>query len=242
MSALALVLARSVVVLTGGYRDKHVAYFSCFKRPEKVVVIANGIDVARYRRAAPRPPAHMVRIGMAARFTDTKRQDLLVSALALLVRHQPEVNWRLSLAGDGVCHAQVKALVSRLGLGNHVELMGNLDQADLVSWFQSLDFYAHASEGEALSTAMLQAMSMELPIVASAVPGISNLLMQGERQFGLLAKENTPEAFADVIRLLQSNPDLQTRFMADARDLVIRLYNNETMFESYNNLVQGSRN
>jgi glycosyltransferase involved in cell wall biosynthesis len=179
---------------------------------------------------------------MAARFSPTKRQDLLVLALPLLQQRRPEVSWRITLAGDGDCYEQIQALAHSLGVGEWVEFRGNLDETALISWFQSLDLYAHSSEVEALSTSMLQAMAMGLPMVASAVPGISNLLENGGTQLGVLTTGNTPEAFAAAIATLQSNPDLQSRLVTTARERVCNSYSQEKMFASYDNLIQGYGN
>ena len=239
MSGLALFLVRRIVVLTDAYRIEHLASFPLFKTHSRVVVIPNGIDVANFSVVTARLPDSTVRIGMAARFSSTKRQDLLVSALPLLEQRYPKVCWRLSLAGDGTCHARVQAQVERLGLAGRVELTGNLGPVELRSWFESLDLYAHASEGEALSTSMLQAMAMRLPMLGSDVPGIANLLQGGAEPLGLLVESNTPEAFATGIGKLHFDPRLQAQLADAARARVVHSYDHQTMFKSYNNLLQG---
>ena len=242
MSWLALLLVKRIVVLTEAYKIEHLGGFHWFQSQSKVVVIPNGIDVVSYSPAESRMQSDTVQIGMAARFSCTKRQDLLVSAILLLERRHPEIRWRLSLAGYGDCYHHVHAQVERMGLTGRVELAGNLGPVDLRSWFQSLDLYAHASEGEALSTSMLQAMATGLPIVASNVPGIKNLLHIDGRQLGLLSDDNTAEAFADGISILHFNLTLQEELSSAARACVMLSYNHQVMFKSYNSLIQGALN
>lgn len=238
MSALALLLARRMVVLTDAYKSAFLAAAKMFKRSHKVVVIPNGIDVTAFSRFKLRSEDGTFRIGMAARFSSTKRQDLLVLALAQQLPSHPNVRWQLTLAGDGDCLEAVRALVDSNGKREMVDFMGHLDEPRLIEWFRSLDLYAHASEGEALSTSMLQAMSMGLPILASPVPGISGLLDNEGRQLGLLTAENTPEAFADGIVHIQSDPELQARLGDAGKARVLSSYSQEQMFKSYNNLIQ----
>jgi glycosyltransferase involved in cell wall biosynthesis len=178
---------------------------------------------------------------MAARFSSSKCQDLLVFALEHLVERSPETRWRLTLAGDGDCLEAVQRQAIARGMQGSVDFMGNLDEPELIEWFRTLDLYVHASEGEALSTSMLQAMSMGLPIVASAVPGIVDLLEQPGMRLGVLTTANTSEAFADSIEALQSAPDLQARLGTACRNHVTSAYSHETMFERYNNLIQKAR-
>ena len=236
-SALAHILVKRVIVLTDEYRCTYLSLFRLIKRPHKVVVIPNGIDVAAFSRLTPPAENGVFRIGMAARFTSAKRQDLLVGALAVLAQRRSDVHWHITLAGDGDCLEAVRNLADASGLGDRVTFMGQLDEQGLIEWFRSLDLYAHASEGEALSTSMLQAMSMALAMVASAVPGITDLLDNGNAQLGVLVA-NTDKAFADGIEILYFNPDLRARLGASCRARALSAYSQESMFQSYDNLVQ----
>src|SRR5690606_3642968 len=119
-----------------------------------------GIDTdafsPRHRRdAGPRP----FTLGMAARITAIKRHDLLIDAIALLCERDGEDAWRLTLAGSGDELPELRRRVRKRGLGNVVRLPGFLGEAELRHWFGGLDAYVHASDGETLSTSMLQAMA-----------------------------------------------------------------------------------
>jgi glycosyltransferase involved in cell wall biosynthesis len=117
-----------------------------------------------------------------------------------------------------------------------VELPGYLGAQELCRWFHSLDVYAHASDGETLSTSLLQAMAMGLPIVGSNVPGIDNLLAAGGG-CGLLTEAQTPEAFAAVLSRLAAEPALAEQLGARARALAVREYGQDAMFARYEQLL-----
>lgn len=235
VSWLLMRLADAVVVLSADYRDQLRQHLGCAWIDAKVHLIPNGIDT---RAFAPRGRVGTGRpwmVGMAARMSSTKRQDLLIDAIARLAQENGSGRWRLTLAGDGENAANLRDRVRHLGLEDVVSFPGYLDARQLQQWFASIDFYAHASEGETLSTSLLQAMAVGLPIVGSDVLGISNLLSSAGG-VGLLAAQS-PEAFAARLRALASDPALATSLGQRARQCAEAEYSHESMFERYRSLV-----
>jgi glycosyltransferase involved in cell wall biosynthesis len=239
VSRLLMHLADAIVVLTPDYHAALKRHLGSAFRPEKVHVIPNGIDTAAFAQVE-RGPLHgqTFRLGMAARFSNTKRQDLLIDALALLLQDDDPVAWRLSLAGDGESLDSMRQLAEDVGVSDLVEFPGYLGEGALRDWFTRLDFYAHASAGETLSTSLLQAMAMGLPIIGSKVAGIKNLLVEGEG-CGSLAETQTPLAFADALRKMTKKP-METAAMADrACVLAESRYSQDAMFQAYSALITG---
>lgn len=238
VSHLLMRLADRIVVLTPDYRVALERHLGSMFRSEKVHVIANGIDTTVFS-PAERYPVHgqPIRIGMAARFSNTKRQDLLIDALPLLLQDdEPDNRWRLSLAGEGESLEPMRQVATDAGVLDMVDFTGYLGESALRDWFTRLDVYAHASAGETLSTSLLQAMAMGLPIVGSNVTGIRELLADGVG-FGRLAETQTPQAFADALREMNATP-METAAMADrARALAETRYSQGAMFQSYNALI-----
>jgi glycosyltransferase involved in cell wall biosynthesis len=237
VSRLLMKLAKAVVILTPEYRDDLRRKLNTAYRSQKVHVIPNGIDVSAFapRTAASADEGNSVMIGMAARFSSSKQQRSLVKALKRL-RSVSRLDWRLTLAGDGETLAGVRALVKKESLEAYVEFPGFLGQEELIDWFGRLDVYAHASDGETLSTSLLQAMAMRLPIVASDVVGISNLLSSGEG-CGLLVKEASEEGFADAFLSLADDSELADKLAVEARRLAVSRYSQEAMFAEYNRVM-----
>lgn len=240
-SSLALRLAKRVVVLSDAYREAFLRGHPERGAAAKAVVIPNGIDVAAWDRGPARPADGTTRIGMAARFSASKRQDVLVEALALLKRRRPDVGWRLSLAGDGECRQRVADVATRLGCEHAVEFAGSLDRDRLAAWYRSLDVYAHASEGEVLSISMLQAMAMRLPIVGSDVEGIRNLLAGEGGECGLLAESNTGDAFSACVERLVDGPSKAAELAAAALGRARAAYSQQAMFDAYDSLLKDIR-
>ena len=242
ISALASVLSKRVVVLTDAYREAYLSDAFFFQRASKLALIPNGVDVTRFSMDANRCSDFGGRIGMAARFTANKRQDLLILTVVHLYQRFPKVPWKISLAGDGDTLEPLRRLASINGLADKVEFVGNLTEDELICWFRTLDLYAHASEGETLSTSMLQAMSMGLPIVASKVQGIEDLLNSDDGNLGIMVQRNTSEAFADEIASLYFAKEKRASLSELSRAVVKNKYSHVAMFQAYNFIVQESLN
>jgi glycosyltransferase involved in cell wall biosynthesis len=200
-----------------------------------VHVIPNGIDTDAFAPVARGARTGARVIGMASRFSNIKRHELLIGALRLLRDKDGAQAWRLSLAGDGETRAAMERLAAEEGVSDVVELPGFLGGEDLLSWFQMLDIYAHASDGETLSTSLLQAMAMGLPILGSDVSGIRDLLAGG---WGALAEEETPSGFAKALRRLAESPSEATALGKAARTAAIERFSQRAMQERYAALLE----
>lgn len=233
-SRLLMRLADAVVVLTPDYRDTLRSRLGEAWREDKVHVIPNGIDTDAFAPGADARADGPVTIGMASRFAGNKRHEVLVEAMARL-RAGPG-DWRLTLAGDGETRESVADAVAAAGLDDVVALPGYLGAAALRDWFGRLDIYVHATDGETLSTSILQAMAMALPIVGSDVAGVTGLLAEGGG-VGVVAGAQTPEAFASALRQVADDPAAARGMAGRARALAVSTYSQAAMFAAYRQLL-----
>jgi len=237
-SRLLMRLADAVVVLTPDYEAALRRGLGKAWRGDKVHLIPNGIDTDLFAPSGSRPArqGRPLTVGMAARFSDTKRPELLVAAMAILRDRDGPDAWRLSLAGDGETRPDIVGQVATAGLADIVALPGYLGAEALRDWFGAIDIYAHASNGETLSTSILQALAMGLPILGSDAPGISDLLAMGEG-CGIVAAAQSGEAFADSLQRLAGDDELAGTLAANARALAVRDYSQDGMFRAYEKVV-----
>lgn len=233
ISLLGQYIADKVVLLTEDYRKELKTIQKRHFKEKKVVVIPNGIDTSVFVQRKKKDFDDPVQLGMAARFSNTKDQILLVKVLQQLQRSVPG-KFKLSLAGDGDELPAVKKLVQESGLSDHVHFTGSLDEKTLVGFFHQLDIYLHASKGETMSTSIMQAMACGLPIIASDIPGINNLVTP---ENGILT-ENTENAFAEAITRLSNDKELMITLGNNACKYVAIGFSNKKMFDSYNLLVE----
>lgn len=235
VSHMLMRLSDAVVLLTPTYRDELQAALGNAWRDSKVHLIPNGIDINRFEPKDTPALQSPIRVGMAARFSSHKRQDLIVGAMEILDREQPG-KWRLSLAGDGDELLLIRRMINERGLHEIIELPGYLGEEALCAWFKELDLYVHASNGETLSTSILQALSCGLPILGSDVAGIANLLSCGG-DVGICASSETAEGFADGLRTLAADLEETQRLSKNARLLACSDYSQVSMFERYRALI-----
>jgi len=183
----------------------------------KLRLIHNGVPTLEPSRDGPSAvatrlglkPQEDVIVVSLARLARAKGLDVLLHAAKLLEPDFP--NLRIVLAGTGPEAGRLKALVERLGLLEMVRLPGLIvEQADLLA---IADMYAHPARHEPFPNAILEAMSMGLPVVASRVGGIVDQVVDGES--GLLVPANDPSALATGLRQLLSDPELR-RAMGEA--------------------------
>ncbi len=175
----------------------------------KIVVIPNGIDLRDFEHLPDKRRAramlglspHQALMGTVARLKPVKRLDILLQAMTSLR------DVRAVIVGDGLERAQLKAMSEQLGLGDHVHFTGRQD--DVRSWLAAMDVFVLSSDWEGMPNAVLEAMAVGLPVVATAVGGTPEVVVDGET--GLLVPPRDPAALAQAIERLLCDPSLRRR-------------------------------
>lgn len=231
----AMFLADHIVCLTTAFRDQVQKKLKWFYRKKKISIISNGINLEVYKPAEKARTQLMV-IGMQSRLVAIKDHITLLKAFALLKQQysSPEFNLRLKIAGDGDFKEQLEHLSAQLGLTNHVDFTGMLSEKELVLFLQELDIYVHASLGETMSTSIMQSMACKLPVIASDVNGISNMITH--RETGLLVSPQNTELLASAIKELADDERLRKTLSQNAYDYAVVNFSNSKMMELYKKL------
>ena len=174
-------------------------------RPEHISQIYNGVDTARFSagesKAAPLfPPAgtgSLFVIGTVSRLEAVKDPCTLALAFAELVGRQPAYRSRLRLAivGDGSLRPEVLEIRVAGRCRDLAVITGWRD--DIPELMRQMDVFVLPSINEGISNTILEAMACGLPIVATAVGGNSELVVDGEN--GALVPPASPAALADVL-------------------------------------------
>jgi glycosyltransferase involved in cell wall biosynthesis len=186
--------------------------------PERVRTIGVGADLtgpvpgARDRAEARRllgvPPGMRV-VGTVGRLTFQKAPGDFVRAVAALPRDDVFAVW----IGDGELRRQTERLAARCGLSGRMAFTG--ERGDVAVLLPGLDVFAMASRYEGLPCAIVEAMTAGLPVVATAVNAVPNVVIAGET--GLLAPPGRPELLAGAIGYLLDHPAEAGRLAAAAR-------------------------
>jgi glycosyltransferase involved in cell wall biosynthesis len=162
--------------------------------PSNTMTIYNGINLERFRpmEVPPAKPKAPKIIGMVASLEEAKDQATLIRAGKILMQRGIEVEIRL--IGDGSKKGQLQALADQLGV--RVEFRGT--QLDIVKELAELDQFAFmTSEGEGLGIALIEALAIGLPVVASDVSACRDVLDSGK--LGTLVPYGSETALANVL-------------------------------------------
>jgi len=188
--------------------------------PEFVEVVREGVDLARFGARATDRAACRAKWGLTdgdtvvtsvARLGVMKGLDnLLLAAPRVLERH-PSV--RFVLAGEGDQRERLTELRDHLGLGERVRLLGHVD--DVPSLLAASDVVCHPSLADGLPNAIVEAMASGVPVVASDVGGIPEIVRH--EATGLLVPPHDIKRIAGALNRLLDTPDLGARLAAQAR-------------------------
>lgn len=236
LSLFALWRADRVVYLTEKYREQVAAKLRwLFKaRARRTVVISNSLNLDLYNVASPSCGNSFV-FGMQGRMVDGKDFPTLLRALASANDHNPHP-LHLELVGDGPRRAELEALAKSLNVGKHVTFFGMLSSQDLISRMEKWHAYVHASMGETMSIAIMEAKACGLPIIATEAPGVSEFFQHGQN--GLLVPQGDAMGVARSLLKLQRNPDLRLSLGGSARAEAEDCYASSLAWQSYFQLIE----
>ena len=167
----------------------------------KIRVIPNGIDTDRFAGAV-NPAAVRVELGVppgvplvgtVGRLNEVKRQDRLIRGFAAMLGRFPEAH--LVLIGDGPLMSELRLLAEGLGIGPRVHFAGY--RADPERVLGALDVFALTSRSEGMPLAVLEAWAAGVPVVASRVGGLPEMIDDGRT--GLLVDAEDVGALAAAI-------------------------------------------
>jgi glycosyltransferase involved in cell wall biosynthesis len=170
---------------------------------------------------------------MVARFDEhLKDQPTLVRAMARVRKRAPQAH--LVLVGDGPKRNEVERLVAQIGLEENVHFLGM--RPDVAVLLHHLDVFVLSSRYEGESLAVLEAMSAQRPIVATAVGGTPGLLENGK--CGLLVPPGDDASMAMAILELLENKRKAEELARRARERFLKEYTIDRMGEKYLHLYR----
>jgi len=182
-------------------------------------VVLQGIELEevqaqRAERAAVRAelgldPDALV-VGTVANLRAQKAYPDLLAAAVDVLRSQPDT--RFVAAGQGPLEAEIRALHARLGLGDRFLILGH--RPDAIRVMAACDVFVLASHWEGLGVAVMEALALGLPVVATAVGGVPEVVEDGRE--GLLVPPNRPTQLANAILTLLTETETRQRMAAAA--------------------------
>jgi glycosyltransferase involved in cell wall biosynthesis len=179
----------------------------CGVPADRCILIENAIDTDQFRRRRSvlearkglGLPATGLLVGAVGRLSAEKGFDLLIRAVDQLLRAGHDLH--LILVGEGDERPRLEALVAELGRGDRVHLLGY--RADTRDVYEAMDLFALSSLREGLPNVVLEALALEVPVVATRIAGIPRVIRDGDN--GLLVEPGTADELARALAIVMQD-------------------------------------
>jgi len=208
---------------------------------EKFTVIHSGVDLSRFRpdparaataRAALGIPAEALLLATVGRLTAVKGQVTLIRAIAKCLQQGERVF--LLILGEGELRSHLEALSAELGIAEAVRFPGW--RSDVASVIDACDIFCLPSLNEGMGKAIVEAMAMGKPVIASDVGGIPDLVVPGEN--GILVPPGDSNTLAKAIVNLRDHPEMRVNMGEQGKKKALG-YGVESMIHKIDSLYTG---
>jgi glycosyltransferase involved in cell wall biosynthesis len=232
VDALVLPFAKRIVAVSKEIREDLI---STKVRPERIRVIGNGIDLDHFSQMRPIEPlkaalgirAQDVVVTIVGRLSPEKGHRTFLEVARKLSANRDNV--KFLVVGDGPLRDELHAEAARLDLGERLVFAGFRD--DMPAIYALTDVLVSASSIEGLPMTILEAMASRVPIVATRVGGVPEVIKNGET--GLLVESPDVEALQAQIESLVDDPSKRRRLSEAALEFVKTNHSYERMCEAY---------
>jgi glycosyltransferase involved in cell wall biosynthesis len=236
--------------LAGCFVDRYIAVSEANRRylidvkrlpPRKIVVIHNGRDVRRFS-PQHRPPAGLRRalgfdddttlLVVVGRLEPQKGHRVFLDALPAIRREFPELG--VICLGEGALRAELERRVAQIGLADTVRFVGY--QSNVADWLALADVAVLPSLYEGLPLAAIESLAAGRPMVATAVDGTPEVVVDGAT--GLTVPPGNPAELARAICRLLRDPQLGERLSRAGRDWVVEHFDERHQVQRTQTLYQ----
>lgn len=207
---------------------------------DKVTIIGNGVDIARFVQMHIRPLTEKdVILVTTSRLVHKNAIDDVIRALVLL----PE-QIRFRIYGVGKEERNLVKLAEHLGVSPRIEFNGFIEHEKLPAVLQECDIFVRPSRSEGMGNSFIEAMAAGLPVIATQEGGIADFLFDArrnprERTTGWAVDKDSPEQIALAVKDILAHPEQVARVKEEAKKLVSEKYDwnivsrkMKTLFES----------
>lgn len=217
------------VALSPEVRRSIVSFYGL--KQEQVRVAYNGVDLSRCLPKEDYSVGECFRILHIGRFNEQKNHELLLKVFGKLAQEDPRL--RLSLIGEGELRQETEKQARALGIEDRVSFLGA--QSNVYPYLQKADLFLLPSRYEGIPMTIIEAMGTGLPIVATAVGGVPDMLRNGVDGFAVPCEEG--EILAACRRLIDDEA-LRESFGRAARENAVR-FSSQTMGKRYLDIYKG---
>jgi glycosyltransferase involved in cell wall biosynthesis len=207
-----------------------VKQISSYTNEKEIRVIPFGINTEKFAPAMmPTKSENEIVIGTIKSLEDTYGIDTLLKAFQILILENPQIKLKLLIVGSGSKFNELQNLAHKLDIARFTEFVGFVEHSIIQEFHRKLDICVYLSRQESFGVSVLESSSCGLPIVASNVGGLLEVVK--DNQSGFLVEPNNPRAAAEKIQKLIDNKNLRISLGQFGRNFVVHNY-------SWNNSVE----
>lgn len=206
----------AAVTATSRYLAEVTAAYLAF--PRAIEIVPFGVDLARFIPAVE--PPRDVRIGTLRHLERIYGIDVFLDALALLDMSNNQ--YRVAIGGAGSQRQALEHQALRLGLTARIAFQGRIPHAQVPAFLHALQIFVMPSRAEAFGVAALEAQACGVPVVATNVGGLPEVVRAGET--GLLVPPEQPQALAAALAALLNDPQRRATMGQAGREFVREWY------------------
>ena len=175
---------------------------------KKIVYHPVGIDLERFspdRKITEDKRINHFRFVTVARLVKEKGLVYGIKAIKRVCKAQPDISLEYNIIGDGELKKELNDLIHSLHLEKTVRLLGARNQGEIISILKNSHIFILPSVAEALPVVLMEAHALELPIIATDVGSVDQIVLDGES--GYIVKKEDDEALANRISLFLKKPE-----------------------------------
>lgn len=214
-------------------KKNYIYYLKKIRIRKNLKFISNGIDVSFFSTNKKIKPNKNFYIGMAGRINETKLQELVIKSLIKLNKN----NIYITFAGNGPKISLLKKIIHENYLKNQINFEGRLDSFQLKKWFHKLDLYVQASKGEAMSISVLQAFAASVPVLASRVTGLTEIINE-KKNIGFFFNNNLTSITNKINSIMNLNQSNIEKIINKQKQYVKKYFSEEKMFLEYKKIIK----
>lgn len=196
---------------------------------EKLLVLLNGVDIDRYHPSKEPKGKSTTHFSMIASINREMKGHLDLIKAVRLVANQTNSNIDFFLAGDGPLRSSLEAETKSLNIESITHFLG--EQSDVGPLLENTDVLVAPSHSEGISNAILEAMAMGIPVIATAIDGNKEVVI--DKETGFLVPVRNPKGLANCILKYANNPELIKLHGANARKRVEMEFSFKKMQNTY---------
>jgi len=201
---------------------------------DKIDVIYNGIDLSRFHFKIPDFDKEKIILGSVGRLTEQKGHRYLIDAFEKIIEKFPQAE--LWIVGEGELKEKLQTQIEKLKLAEHVKLLGT--RRDIPEILTQFDVFVMPSLWEGLGITVIEAMVTGLPVIASGVDGLRELIEDGET--GILVESKNAESLAEAIMKLLEDQSLAISLGKNAKQEIVENFDMTKMVKKYEEAYMGA--